>query len=114
MQSALALPAAEEVTLTARQVAVLMAASEADSIAYQLSQYINRPLADYTPFDAHVMLRQWLQVADHVKLESYRDRFALCEFGIERPGLLDDERYLALLEFISGPRTLDEMRASLS
>lgn len=114
MQSALALPAAEKVTLTARQVAALMAASEADSIAYQLSQYINRPLADYTPFEAHVMLRQWLQVADHVKLDSHRDRFALCEFGIARPELLNDGQYLALLESNGGPRTLDETRALLS
>jgi hypothetical protein len=91
-----------------------MAASEADSIAYQMSQYIGKPFAGYTPFDAHMMIAQWLQVADHVKMESNRDRFALCEFGLERPELVKDVRYLALLESGGGPRTLDETRAFLA
>lgn len=114
MEPEKALPAAEKVALTQQQVAHLMAASEADSIAYQMSQYIGKPLAGYTPFDAHLMIAQWLQVADHVKMESNRDRFALCEFGLERPELVKDARYLALLESGGGPRTLDETRAFLA
>lgn len=109
-----ALPAAEKVVLTAQQVSALMAASEPDSIAYQMSQYIGKPLARYTPFDAHLMIARWLQVANHVKMESSRDRFALCEFGLERPELIEDARYLALLEPGGGPRTLDETRAFLA
>ncbi|USX17533.1 DUF4123 domain-containing protein [Oxalobacteraceae bacterium OTU3REALA1] len=109
-----ALSASENVALTAQQVSALMAASEPDSIAYQMSQYIGKPLAGYTPFDAHVMISRWLQVADHVKMESNRDRFALCEFGVERPELIEDARYLALLESGGGPRTLDETRAFLA
>ena len=114
LQPEQALPPAEKVALTAQQVAALMAASEADNIAYQMNQYIGKPLAGYTPFDAHLMIAQWLQVADHVKMESNRDRFALCEFGLERPELLTDARYLALLESGGGPRTLDETRALFS
>lgn len=109
-----ALPAPVKVALTAQQVSALMTASEPDSIAYQMSQYIGKPLAGYTPFDAHVMISRWLQVADHVKLESNRDRFALCEFGIERPELIEDARYITLLEPGCGHRTLDEMRAFLA
>ncbi|WP_175022967.1 DUF4123 domain-containing protein [Rugamonas rivuli] len=109
-----ALPPADKVQLSAQQVAALMAASEADSIAFQFAQYISKPLAAYTAYDAHAMIRQWLQVADRVLIEGNQDRFALCEFGIERPELLKDQRYLALLEHGSGPRTLDETRALLS
>ena len=49
-----------------------------------------------------------------MKMESNRDRFALCEFGVERPELIEDARYLALLESGGGPRTLDETRAFLA
>lgn len=114
LQPEQALPPAGKVELTAQQVAALMAASEADSIAYQMNQYINKPLAVYTPFDAHLIISQWLQVADHVKMKSNRDRAALCEFGLKRPELVKESRYSALLESSGGPRTLDEMRALLS
>lgn len=109
-----AAPPAAKVQLSAQQVAALMAASEADSIAFQFAQYISKPLAAYAAYDAHAMIRQWLQVADRVQLEGNQERFALCEFGIERPELLKDQRYLALLEHGSAPRTLDETRALLS
>ncbi|GJI94495.1 hypothetical protein RugamoR57_12130 [Duganella caerulea] len=114
MPSEQAAPPADKVQLSAQQVAALMAASEADSIAYQFAQYISKPLAAYAAYDAHALIEQWLRVADRVQIEGNRDRFALCEFGIERPGLLQDKRYLALLEHGGGPRTLDETRALLS
>lgn len=114
LQPELALPPGKKVSLTAQQVAALMAASEADGVAYQMSQYIGNPLANYTPFDAQLMIAQWLKVADRLQMESNRDRFALCEFGLERPELLKDKRYLALLESGGGPRTLDETRAFLA
>lgn len=102
-----ALPPAEKVELSAQQVADLMAASEADLIAYQLDQYISKPLAAYAPFDAHAMLTRWLDVADRVKIESSPDRIALCSFGLARPELADDV-LLALLASSQAPRTLDE------
>ena len=109
-----ALPPADKVQLSEQQVAALMAASEADSIAYQFAQYISKPLGAYAAYDGHALIERWLRVADSVKIEGNQDRFALCEFGIERPSLLQDKRYLALLERGGGPRTLDETRALLS
>jgi hypothetical protein len=108
-----ALPPAEKVTLTAKQVSVLMAASEGDSIIHQMNQYVGKPLAKYTPYDAHLMITRWLKLANHVKIESNGDRLALCEFGLERPELLKDTRYLALFESGGNPRSLDETRALL-
>lgn len=108
-----ALAPAKEVTLTAEQVSVLMAASEADSIAYQLSQYVTKPLSGYTPFDGHVMIADWLALADQLKIEVNRDRFALCEFGLGRPDLVGGARYLALRESGAAPCTLEEARAFL-
>lgn len=108
------LPPAEKVTLTAQQVSALMAAAEGDSIVYQMRQYISQPLADYTPFEGHMMIAQWLKVADHVKMENNRDRFALCEFGLKRPELIKDARYLALLESGGGTHTLNETLALLA
>lgn len=109
-----ALPPADQVELTAQQVAALMAASEVDSMVFQFGQYISKPLAAYAAHEAHAMIVQWLRVADRVRIEGHQDRLALCQFGLERPGLLNDERYLALLEPGVGPRTLDETRALLS
>ena len=114
MPSEQTVPPAAKVQLSAQQVAALMAASEADSIAFQFAQSIGKPLAAYTAYDAHAMIELWLQVADRVKIEGNQDRFALCEFGLERPELMNDSRYLALLEHGTGPRTLDETRALLS
>lgn len=108
-----ALPPAEKVTLTAKQVSALITASEGDSIVYQMSQSLGNPMANYTPFEGAVMIAQWLELANHVKIESSRDRFALCEFGLNRPELLNHVRYLALLESGGGPRSLDETRALL-
>lgn len=107
------LPPAVKVQLSAQQVAALMAASEADTIAYQLDQYISRPLAGYAPFDAHMMLARWLHIADGVKIEASPDRIALCAFGLERTELANDAR-LALLASGHGPQTLDETFSFLS
>ena len=108
-----ALPPAEKVTLTAQQVSALMAASEGDSIVHQMNQYVGKPLSKYTPVEAYGMVAQWLKLADHLKIESNGDRLELCEFGLERPELLNDTRYLALLESGGNPRSLDETLALL-
>ena len=109
-----ALQPAGKVELTAQQVTALMAASEADGMVFQFGRYISKPLSAYAAYDAHAMIVQWLLVADRAQIESHQDRLALCQFGLERPGLLNDERYLALLEHGAGPRTLDETCALLS
>jgi len=114
VDAAQALPAAQKVALSAAQVAALMDASEADSIAFQFQQYLDKPLARYTAADAHALIGQWLRVADRVKIEGNQDRFALCAFGIARPELLSDARYLALLEPGTRPRSLDDTLALLA
>lgn len=109
-----ALPPAGKVELSAPQVAALMTASEADSIAFQFGQYISNPLAGYAAADAHAVIGQWLQVADRVKLDGNQDRLELCAFGLGRPELLTDARYLALLEPGTTPRSLDDTLAYLA
>lgn len=109
-----ALPPSGKVELSQQQVAALLAASEADNIAFQFGQFINKPLAKYTTADAHGLIRQWLQVADRIKIDGNQDRFSLCAFGLERPELVKDARYLALLESGAGARTLEETRAFLT
>ncbi len=99
------------VVLTAQQVAALMTASEADSIAYQLSQYVSKPLRGYAPFETHAMITQWLTLADELKIEGSQDRFDLCEFGVQRPAVLKDERYLTLLKSGFTLRTVGETLA---
>lgn len=110
----LARPPAGKVELTASQCAALMAASEPDSMVFQFKRYISNPLDGYTSAEAHGMIRLWLEVADRMRMDGNQDRVALCEFGLAKPELLNDPRYLALLEQGASPRTLDETRAFLS
>jgi hypothetical protein len=82
-----ALAAADGISLSEQQCAQLMRAAEGDAILFQVRATSPRLLPPYTAEHAHALIEYWLNCADHARLEAPPDRFDVCIFGLENPGL---------------------------
>lgn len=82
-----ALPAALGISLSEQQCAQLMRAAEGDGILFQVRATSPRLLEPHTAEHAHALIEYWLGCADHARLETPPDRFDVCIFGLENPGL---------------------------
>ncbi|UQV47334.1 DUF4123 domain-containing protein [Janthinobacterium lividum] len=82
-----ALPAAVGISLSEQQCAQLMRAAEGDGILFQVRATSPRLLEPHTAAHAHALVEYWLDCADHARLEAPPDRFDVCIFGLENPGL---------------------------
>ena len=82
-----ALPAALGISLSEQQCAQLMRAAEGDGILFQVRATSPRLLEPHTAEHAHALVEYWLGCADHARLEAPPDRFDVCIFGLENPGL---------------------------
>ncbi|MCX7291821.1 DUF4123 domain-containing protein [Janthinobacterium sp.] len=82
-----ALPAAVGISLSEQQCAQLMRAAEGDGILFQVRAISPRLLEPHTAEHAHALVEYWLDCADHARLEAPPDRFDVCIFGLENPGL---------------------------
>ena len=82
-----ALPAAVGISLSEQQCAQLMRAADGDGILFQVRATSPRLLEPHTAAHAHALVEYWLDCADHARLEAPPDRFDVCIFGLENPGL---------------------------
>lgn len=82
-----AFPAAAGISLSEQQCAQLMRAAEGDSILFQVRATSPRLLAPYTAEQAHALVEYWLACADHARIEAAPERFDVCMFGLDKPGL---------------------------
>ena len=82
-----ALPAAVGISFSEQQCAQLMRAAEGDGILFQVRATSPRLLEPHTAEHAHALIEYWQDCADHARLESPPDRFDVCIFGLENPGL---------------------------
>ncbi|MCC7646133.1 MULTISPECIES: DUF4123 domain-containing protein [unclassified Janthinobacterium] len=82
-----ALPAAVGISFSEQQCAQLMRTAEADGILFQVRATSPRLLKPHPAGHAHALVEYWLACADHARLEAPPDRFDVCLFGLENPGL---------------------------
>lgn len=107
-----ALPPALAVSLSERQCSQLMSAAEADGILFQLRATSPRLLNQHTAGHAHGLVQYWLGCADHARIQAPPDRFDLCKFGLDNPGLETTPqlaRWLAEPARVQTPESLPQL-----
>lgn len=82
-----AFPVAAGISLSEQQCAQLMRAAEGDSILFRVRATSPRLLTPHTAEQAHALVEYWLACADHARIEAVPDRFDVCIFGLDNPGL---------------------------